>query len=131
MDLSNKTELSRQRIILEDGRIGELVLYDVKDYGKLEVLENVEVVNGKFRQARSLIPFCYLDKKPSDFEFDIYGQDTTEIKQYVNLFIVNYEKWKAKGKGLYIHSKTKGTGKTMLACCLANAIMEKYGISKF
>ncbi len=29
------------------------------------------------------------------------------------------------GNGLYIFSKTKGTGKTMLACVLANELIKK------
>ena len=34
-----------------------------------------------------------------------------------------------KGEGLYLFSNTRGSGKTMTACCLANEIIKRYGKS--
>lgn len=120
----DREELGRERIELEDGKIYDLVSYNVKDYGFAEYVENVGISNGEFRRSRSLMPFNYLDVKPSFFNWSAYGEDTSAIKQYANAFIVKFEEFKAGGKGVYIHSKTKGSGKTLLACCLANGIME-------
>ena len=43
-----------------------------------------------------------------------------------NAFISRYEEFRRSGRGLYIYSATKGSGKTLLACCLANEVMERY-----
>lgn len=124
--LSNveRQELSRERLELEDGKMCDLVGYNVKDYGFAEYAENIEISNGEFRRSRSLMPFNYLDAKPSSFNWAVYDTDISKIKAYANAFIAKYDAFKKEGKGLYIHSKIKGSGKTMLSCCLANGIME-------
>ena len=46
--------------------------------------------------------------------------------------ITNFPKFKEKGIGLYIFSRTKGSGKTMLSCCILNEIAKRYvGSVKF
>lgn len=124
-----KVEISREHIELDSGKMGDLVKYDVKDYGTVDYVENIEVGNGQFRRDRAMLPFNYLDKKASDFNWDVYGVDMSNWKKLANAFIVNFREWQQKGKGLYICSHTKGSGKTLLACCLANEIMEQYDIS--
>lgn len=53
-------------------------------------------------------------------------------KTTVNEFISRYEEFQSKGMGLYIHSSEKGSGKTMLSCCLLNEISKRYvGSIKF
>lgn len=128
--LSNneRQELRRERLEFNYGKMCDLVGYNVKNYGFAEYVENIEMSNGEFRRSRSLIPFNYLDARPSDFNWSVYGVDVSKIKQYVNAFVLKYDAFKKEGKGLYIHSKVKGSGKTMLACCLANGIMEKRDI---
>lgn len=131
MDHSNnieRQELSREHLELEDGKACDLVAYDVKDYGFAEYAENMGISNGTLRRSRSRMPSNFINAKPSDFNWDIYGVDVFQIKQYANAFILNYDKFKINGKGLYIHSKIKGSGKTMLSCCLANEIIEKRDI---
>lgn len=123
-----RQEISRERLELEDGRFCDLVGYNVKDYGFAEYAENMEISNGDFRRARSLMPFNYLYAKPSSFNWSVYNVDVSEAKRYSNAFILNFDMFRKEGKGLYIHSKTKGSGKTMLACCLANGIIEQRDI---
>lgn len=83
----------------------------------------------EFRKIRSMVPFEYLDKRASDFDWNIYNIDVTSSKNLVNNFIVNFEKFKDAGMGLYITSKTKGSGKTMLSCCLLNELSYRYPVS--
>ena len=123
-----KQELSRERMELETGGFCDLVGYNVKDYGFAEYIENIEINNSSFRRARSMMPFNYLDAKPSSFDWYAYGVDVSEAKRYANAFILNFDMFAREGKGLYIHSNTKGSGKTLLACCLANGIIEKRDI---
>ena len=123
-----KQELGRERLRLENGMFCDLVAYNVKDYGFAEYAENIEVSNGAFRRKRSLMPFHYLDAKPSSFDWSVYDVDISEAKRYANAFILNFDMFAQEGKGLYIYSNTKGSGKTMLACCLANGIIERRDI---
>lgn len=82
-----------------------------------------------FRKRRSMIPFEFMGLKARDFSWSVYGVDTVEQKGYVNNFILKFEQFRDKGMGLYIFSTTKGSGKTMLACCLLNEISERYAVS--
>lgn len=82
-----------------------------------------------FRKCRSMIPFEFMGLKARDFSWSIYGVDTKKQKSYVNNFILKFEQFRDKGMGLYIFSATKGSGKTMLACCLLNEISERYAVS--
>ncbi len=50
----------------------------------------------------------------------------TLTEQVATRFWQQYPKWELRNKGLYIWSKTKGSGKTFLACCLAGSIQVKY-----
>ncbi len=103
----------------------DLVGYEVENYGHADFVENIEVGNGEFRRARAMLPFAYLNAKACDFKWDVYGQSTEAQKKIVNAFLLNFWKWRKAGKGLYIFSRTKGSGKTMLACCLANEVLGK------
>lgn len=44
-------------------------------------------------------------------------------------YVNHFEKFKNEGKGLYFYSATKGSGKTRLACSVANALYKQYGVS--
>lgn len=48
-----------------------------------------------------------------------------KLQQVVRSFVDNYGKWKEAGKGLYLWSKTPGSGKTFLSCCVAKSAMMK------
>lgn len=82
-----------------------------------------------FRKARSMIPFNFIGLKGKDFNWDIYGKDVDEVKKYVNSFILKFEQFRKNGMGLYIYSATKGSGKTMLSCCILNEISDRYPVS--
>lgn len=85
----------------------------------------------EFRKVRSMIPFEYLEKHGKDFKWDFYQADINEQRMIVNSFILKFEEFQKQGKGLYIHSTAKGSGKTFLACCIANELSEKGVSSKF
>ena len=67
---AERIELSRERIELQDGKMCDLVAYNVQDYGYVEYAENIEISNGEFRRARSLMPFNYLDANMQKFNWD-------------------------------------------------------------
>lgn len=110
---------------------GMLVTYDVENYGETQPFwyPDGTVPGTEQRRNQSMIPPEYVYKTAKDFQWDIYGENVKIQKQIVNAFIVNFKEFKRQGRGLYIYSETKGSGKTMLACCLCNEIIERYGIS--
>lgn len=81
-------------------------------------------------KKRADIPTAYYEKKYDAFNWDIYRTDNGEKadiaqqKQLVDGFVRDFEEWENDGVGLYIWSKTKGSGKTFLASCLCNELME-------
>ena len=107
-----------------------LVVYDVENYGETQPFwyPDGTVPGTEQRRNQSMIPTEYVYKTARDFQWDIYGENVKIQKQIINAFIVNFREFERQGRGLYIYSKTKGSGKTMLACCLCNEIIERYGI---
>lgn len=105
--------------------------YDIQEYGEVVFSDNPKAQNGKFRSARSMISFGHLDKRAQDFEWALYGDnpDAEKGRKIANAFVLNFQKFRQAGKGLYIHSNTKGTGKTYLSYCLANEVMGRYDIN--
>lgn len=81
------------------------------------------------RSQLSGIPKEYVNKQGKDFNWGLYGQDVTPQKKLVNAFVQQFKEFQKQGRGLYISSKAKGSGKTMLACCLANEVMKRYDLS--
>lgn len=79
------------------------------------------------RRKRSLMPIEYANKTAKDFDWTKYaGQDVTAQKKIVNSFILRFNDFAREGRGLFISSKTRGSGKTLLACCTASEILKKH-----
>ena len=71
--------------------------------------------------------FRYADL--SKFGFDSYFRDMGNLRKIAEDFLRNYrERWEKSGKGLYLWSKTSGSGKTFLSCCLGKSVMIKYDL---
>ncbi len=121
--------MRQQAEVKSQGKTYLLKEYDVEDYGTAIYSNNLAHDSGEFRKARSMMPFEHLDKTGKDFDWKIYGEDTQFQSRLANAFIVNFNQFRACGKGLYIHSKIGGSGKTMLACCLLNEVVKRYDVS--
>lgn len=80
------------------------------------------------------IPNSFYNKRLSDFDWSVYVTDdgktfdTSSQQNGVRSFIEQFEVWENKNTGLYIYSKTKGSGKTFLASCICNELMNKKAI---
>ena len=77
------------------------------------------------RMDRSGMPYTVGAKA---FKWDLYGKDLGAEKQIVNSFVMRYATFHDTGRGLYIYSETRGSGKTFLACCLATEVVRKYNV---
>lgn len=115
-------------------------LYGFKSNGEpflIDVAIKCPTCNGGIKEQirenkkASSIPMAYYDKKYNSFDWDIYRDEngkkieTQKRKMYVDDFINHFEEWEKEGKGIYIYSKMKGSGKTFLASCICNELMDK------
>lgn len=123
--------LMKQETISIDEMTYLLDEYDIQEYGEAVFSDDPKAQNGKFRSARSMIPFEHLDKRAQDFEWALYGDDpdSENGRKMANAFVLNFQKFRQAGKGLYLHSSTKGSGKTYLSYCLANEVMARYDVN--
>lgn len=104
--------------------------YDIENYGPAVYAINPLYSGGSFRRIHSMMPFEYINKNANDFKWDIYGDSVPEqTKKVVNAFIIHYKKFEKEGMGLYIYSNAKGSGKTLLSCCLLNEVINRYDVS--
>lgn len=112
---------------------GALITYEIENYG---VANEFYTPDGMItasqlaeRQIQSGMPKEYVYKCGNDFNWSYYKSNTDQQKKLVNAFVYNFQNFKKEGRGLYIYSATKGSGKTMLSCCIANEILKKENIS--
>lgn len=74
------------------------------------------------------VPDEYHDADMTKFKFNSYSVNMSKIEQVATSFFQQFQKWQNSGKGLYLWSKTPGSGKTFLACCMAKSVMIKYDL---
>ncbi len=123
LDVPNK-QLIKSENINCDGANYIYNTYRVKNYGEIECVKPSGRTDGDFRKARALIPFEFIGKKAKDFNWNEYGCEIETQKKIVNAFILNFDKFVNEGKGLYIYSQKKGSGKTFLSCCLLQELID-------
>ena len=70
------------------------------------------------------IPDKYKGARFSNYETDIY-QNAAAMRKLKKLCEAYVNEFKESNKGLYIYSETKGSGKTRMACTIANELMKK------
>lgn len=75
------------------------------------------------------VPPQFRDADLSKFGFGSYSCDMGNLRKIAEDFLKNYrERWEKAGKGLYLWSKTPGSGKTFLSCCIGKSVMIKYDL---
>lgn len=87
-----------------------------------------QIMNSRISFAN--IPESFKNIKLSDFDTNIYKGVESKNKAVLALKCVNYwlgefEAFKERGMGLYMYSKTKGSGKTRMAVSIANELMHE------
>lgn len=74
-------------------------------------------------------PPQFRDADLSKFGFDSYSRDMGNLQKIAEDFLRNYrDRWEKSGKGLYLWSKTPGSGKTFFSCCIGKSVMIKFGL---
>ena len=104
--------------IQTNSQTGLLVDYEIEDYGETGpfFLPDDRILQDQIagRQSRSWMPKEFVYKSARDFDWTQYSGDIEYQKKVANAFVVNFNKFRSQGRGLYIHSATKGSGKTAL-----------------
>lgn len=112
---------------------GILCSYTVEDYGITApfFIPDGSVLSEHIDSRRGLsgMPREYVYKDGRHFDWTLYGEDVGLQKKIINSFVIRFDTFRKEGRGLYIQSKTKGSGKTLLACCIANEILKRNDIS--
>lgn len=67
------------------------------------------------------------DRTLNAFDWNIYaGFDLKREKRIIENFVENFTKFEVKGMGLFLTSKTRGSGKTFLASCIGGELISRY-----
>lgn len=90
-----------------------------------------EKMNRRLRFAN--IPPTFKDMQLNTFKKSVYQlQDSKDkidvIVSAVKTYLLNFEEMQSEGKGLYLYSSTKGSGKTRLIASVANKLLENHQV---
>lgn len=88
-------------------------------------------MNRRLRFAN--IPPTFKDMQLNTFKKSVYQlQDSKDkidvIVSAVKTYLTNFEEMQSEGKGLYLYSNTKGSGKTRLIASVANKLLENHQV---
>jgi len=69
----------------------------------------------------------------SHFDFGVYKDESirrtyVRIMQLARGYVRNWEDMKKNGEGFYLWSKNAGSGKTLMACMIANELFKRYKV---
>ncbi len=75
------------------------------------------------------IPENFKDLTINSFRTDLYERPESKqkamvVKKMAANYVKNFETFQEEGKGLYLYSNTKGSGKTRMAISIGNALMK-------
>lgn len=69
------------------------------------------------------------DRRLSDFDWSLYGGDMTREKKIVDQLVERFRDFEREGMGLFITSRTRGSGKTYLASAVGGELINRYEAS--
>jgi DNA replication protein DnaC len=106
---------------------------------KNSTARNCECTLKKIQENRmkwANIPIEFKNLKVNEFETEIYVKECDKEKaRFVKKISVEYvrkfKKIRESGKGLYLYSEVKGSGKTRMAISIGNALANTYKVSLF
>ena len=72
------------------------------------------------------IPESYYDVDMDTFDWSVYEMDMSLQKSLAEKWILEHDTFRKEGMGLYIWSRTRGSGKTYLASAICNSMMRTH-----
>lgn len=126
--------VTSSRPIETGGFVGVEREIEIPGYGPTTVLfrgADITEEQAENMRSRSGIPQRFIKARWNDFRWSYYGGREVSARPFriAQAYIARNEYFREENKGLYILGKASGSGKTMLACVLANEIMAKYSCS--
>lgn len=108
----------------------ELYVTDVDGYGsQIKFARRCGRCSGTRRlQDKTNVPPQFYEADLSKFRFDSYSKNMDKLENLAKNFFNKFREWEKFGKGLYIWSKTAGSGKTYLSCSIGKSVMMKYDL---
>ena len=115
---------------LDDGSIYYLIKNEDGTWG--DGVIPAEASKGYDRNFQySNMPVAFKNKTFNDFRTDIYKtqsvMDASFAVQRAQKYVERFEEFYNDGMGLYLFSEATGSGKTLLACVIANQLIRRYG----
>lgn len=113
-----------------DGLVGYIFLENGEEVERWGNCECLGIQNQPKTKKQAKIPLEFKDCTINNFDISLYQDQVAAkiAKKSAAKFILNFIHFKQQGKGLYLYSKTKGSGKTRLACSIANALIQTQSI---
>lgn len=104
--------------------------YGDLDIEPAEFAKKCSRCNGYIYQStdRTGVPEMFSEADMSKFDWGFYEKGITNIKAIITDYFVNFSKWRSQDKGLYLWSKTPGSGKSFLASCIGKSVMTRHNI---
>ena len=107
-----------------------------KDNNGYEVAKECSCRKERIMQNRlrfANIPAAFREMTLSNFKFDVYRMPESKaimntVVGIIKAYLKELEGSLETGKGLYIHSNTKGSGKTRMIASIANELMRNHNI---
>lgn len=79
------------------------------------------------------LPLSLVDMQLKDFSLNVYSQKSKQVAmaacQAIKYYLDNFDQMRTGGKGLYLYSAKKGSGKTRMAASIANDLIHNHDIS--
>ncbi len=114
---------------------GSGLIYSIKEDGQeiARVCKCREYKKQLRRIKSARIPTDHVDNTIKDFQTEIYKkEESVSIARYAkkvaSCYVEQYYEMEDMGKGLYLYSKTKGSGKTRLSIAIINDLIIKHKV---
>lgn len=78
----------------------------------------------------AMIPEAYKDLTVNSFDTSLYDENNMHVaikaKNIAAKYVMKFDEMERTGKGLFLHSKQRGSGKTRLIVSIGNALIKRY-----
>lgn len=110
---------------------GSLIYSEEKDGVMVDFAAPCPYCNGGQAYIEDLkqkadLPTTYYDVDMDSFDWSVYGVDVSRQKMLAEKWILEHDMFRREGMGLYIWSRTRGSGKTYLASAICNSMMKTH-----
>lgn len=110
--------------------------YTLQDEGGYEVAVPCRCLPQRILRDRIRflnLPLSLANMRLKDFSLGVYSRESKPIAmaacQAIKYYLDNFDQMRTEGKGLYLYSAKKGSGKTRMAASIANDLIHNHDIS--